>query len=53
MVLITSLQFVLGRVLIRRVLNVPLAVNKVRPDDGKEVVQNLKSDFERIFALLS
>lgn len=34
-------------------LNVLLAVNKARPDDGKEVLQTLKLGFERIFALLS
>ena len=34
-------------------LNVLLAVNKARPDDGKRVLQNLKLGFEKIFALLS
>jgi hypothetical protein len=34
-------------------LNVLLAVNKARPGDGKGVLQNLKSGFERIFVLLS
>jgi hypothetical protein len=34
-------------------LNVLLAVNKARPGDGTEVLQNLKLGFERIFALLS
>jgi hypothetical protein len=34
-------------------LSVLLAVNKARPGDGKEVLQNLKLGFERIFALLS
>jgi len=34
-------------------LNVLLAVNKARPSDGKEVLQNLKLGFEKIFTLLS
>jgi len=34
-------------------LNVLIAVNKARPGDGKEVLQNLNSGFERIFRLLS
>ena len=34
-------------------LSVLLAVNEARLGDGKEVLQNLKSGFERIFALLS
>jgi hypothetical protein len=34
-------------------LNVLHAVNKARPGDGKEVLQNLKLGFETIFALLS
>ncbi|KAE9373333.1 hypothetical protein N431DRAFT_504021 [Stipitochalara longipes BDJ] len=34
-------------------LSALVAVNRARPDDGKEVLQNLKSGFERIFALLS
>jgi hypothetical protein len=34
-------------------LNVLLAVNKARPGNSKEVLQNLKLGFERIFVLLS
>ena len=34
-------------------LNVLVAVNKAKPGDGKEVLQNLRLGFERIFALLS
>ncbi|KAH8656125.1 hypothetical protein BGZ60DRAFT_546315 [Tricladium varicosporioides] len=34
-------------------LNVLVAVNKARPDDGKEILQTLRSGFERISALLS
>jgi hypothetical protein len=34
-------------------LNVLLAVNKSKPSDGKQVLQNIKLEFERIFALLS
>ncbi|KAH8585628.1 hypothetical protein B0O99DRAFT_657209 [Bisporella sp. PMI_857] len=34
-------------------LNVLIAVNKAKPGDGKEVLQNLMLGFERIFALLS
>ena len=34
-------------------LNVLLAVNRVRPNDGKAVLEELKVGFERIFALLS
>jgi hypothetical protein len=33
-------------------LNVLLAVNKARPEDGNIVLENLTSGFERIFALL-
>ncbi|RYP89589.1 hypothetical protein DL770_004310 [Monosporascus sp. CRB-9-2] len=34
-------------------LNVLLAVNKARPEDGKQVLARLKKGFSRIFALLS
>ncbi|RYP42521.1 hypothetical protein DL767_000209 [Monosporascus sp. MG133] len=34
-------------------LNVLLAVNKARPEDGKQVLASLKEGFSRIFALLS
>lgn len=33
--------------------SVLLAVNKTKPSDGKEALQDLKSGFEKIFALLS
>jgi hypothetical protein len=53
MVLITSLQFVFKRASKSAFLNVLLAVNKSKPDDGEQVLQDLKLGFERIFALLS